>query len=277
MTITYQAAFCFANAADTATFSVPGALPLTPPSLLQNPHTSIRCRVESDTMVITGVLGGATSIDTLGLFGIRALSASGLDLTSSIVSRVRASLSDVSAVDGAVYDSGSAAGRVSAYYGGLVGLRDGFASALAVRFDLTAAGAAFVEAGFPVIGLRNQVTTNFAGGAADTPVDPSIKTVTRSLATHVDDRTPNGVTPRKWNFSFPHLTETERFGWVEDLDRLCGSRKNVMLIRNCASGNLGRDTMCGLITTGAPVVTADMFLQDGKRGYAKDYELSDRL
>jgi hypothetical protein len=101
MTITYQAAFCFQNAADTATFSVPGALPLTPPSLLQNPHTSIRCRVESDTMVITGVLAGATSIDTLGLFGIRALSASGLDLTSSIVSRMRVSLSDLSAVDGA--------------------------------------------------------------------------------------------------------------------------------------------------------------------------------
>jgi hypothetical protein len=276
MAISYRAAFCFQNAADTASFTVPGSLPLTPPALLQNPHPSIRCRVESDTMAITGVLVGATTIDTFGLFGIRALSSSGVDLTSSIVSRVRASLSDLSALDGAGYDSGSAAGRVSAYYRNLVGLRDGSSLVRAVRFDLTAGGAAFIEAGFPMIGLRNQVTINYAPGEQDTPIDPSVKTTTRSQATHVDDLAPDGITPRKWNFDFSNLTETERFGWIEDLDRLYGARKNVMMIRNCASSNLGRDTMLGLITTGTPIVTKDSFLSDGARGYSKSFELIER-
>ena len=272
MSLTFPAAFCFQNAASTATITVPGALPLTPPSRLQNPHTSIRCRVESDTMAITVVLAGATTIDTFGLFGIEARSTAGVDITSSIVSRVRASLADVSALDGAVYDSGSAAGRVSAFYNNLACLRDGAASTLAIRYDLSAAGAAYIEAGYVVDGLRNQVAINFAPGASDTPIDLSIKTTSRSGADYIDLRKKK----RKWGFSFEGLKAVERFGWVEDMDQICGTSQNIMAIRDCSSTNLGRDTMCGLITTGAPTIARDGFL-DGANLYSKTYEIEDRL
>jgi len=271
MALTFPAAFCFENAAATATITVPGSLPLTPPSRLLGPHTSRRCRVEADTMSITVALAAAVTADTFGLFGVAAASSAGVSLTSSIISRVRVSLTDASAQDGAVFDSGSAAGRVSAYYENLVCLRDGAASLKYIRYDLAAAGAAYLEAGLTVDGLRHQATINYAPGTTDTPVDPSIKVKARFGATHVDARPKY----RKWNFSFEALSETERFGWVEDLDQLCGTSQNVMMIRNCASDDLGRDTMCGLLTQGGPTVSQNFYI-DADPGYSKSYEIEDR-
>jgi hypothetical protein len=273
MALTYPAALLFQNAADTATITVPGSLPLTPPSRLQNQHTSVRCRVESDAMAITVALAAATTVDTFGAFGIEARSSAGVDLTSTAITRIRASLTDISAVDGAIYDSGSAAGRVHAYYRNLVGLRDGSALARYILYNISVAGAAYIEAGFVMDGLRNQVGINFAHGAGDTPVDPSIKTKSRSMATHIDPRNKS----RKWNFSFDFLRETEALGWVEDLDQLCGVSQNVMVIRNCASTNLGRDTLCGLLTQGAPTISRDGYMSDGLPARSKAYELETRL
>jgi len=264
MALTYGAAFLFENAAATAAITASGALPLTPPARLQNPHTSVRWRAETDTAYITVALAAAVTLDTFGLFG--------LNLTTAGVTRVRASLTDPSAVDGAVYDSGSAAGRVSSYYGNLVALRDGAAPARYVRFDLSEAGKAYIEAGFVMIGLRHAPGFNFSIGAQDTPVDPSVKTTSRSQATHIDLRNKS----RKWNVTFDVVSEAERFGWVEDLDQLCGASQNVLMIRSCSSANLGRDSLCGLITAGAPTVARDGFL-DGANTYTKAYELQTRL
>jgi len=266
MALTFPAAFLGqnGNAAASATITASASLSLAPPSRLQNQHTSVRWRAETDTASLTVALAAAITGDTFGLFG--------LNLTTLGITRIRASLTDTSAVDGAVYDSGSAAGRVSPYYGNLVGLMPTPASLRYVRFDLNEPGAAYIEAGFVMIGLRHQVTVNYAPGANDTPIDPSIKTVSRSMATHIDQRNKS----RKWSFNFESLSETEAFGWVEDLDQYCGASQNIMVIRNCASDNLGRDTMCGLITAGAPTVAASFFI-DSTNGYSKSYELQTRL
>lgn len=272
MALTFEAAFCFQNAAETATFTVPGALTLTPPSRLRDPQPSVRCRVEADTMVITAALSSAVALDTLSLHGIRALAADGTDMTAQIASQVRASLADTSAQDGAAFDSGSASGRVHPYYRNLVTLRDGAASIRYVRYDLSAPGAAIIEAGFSMLGLRNQVGINFQPGASDLAVDPSIRTKARMGATHIDDRPDY----RRWTFNFGALSETERFSWVEDMDRLCGVRRNILMIRNCASTNLGRDSMLGLLTESAPVVTESFFI-DAANGYSKSYSLEDRI
>jgi hypothetical protein len=275
MSLTPPAAFMFVNAADTtATIAVPGSLALTPPSRLQNQHTSVRCRVEATSMAITVALAAATTIDTFGLFGIQSRTSGGVDVTSSAVTQIRASLADTTAVDGAAYNSGSAAGRVSSYYGNLVALRDGSVSARYVLFNISVAGAAYIEAGFVMIGLRNQVGYNAAFGASDTPVDPSIVTTSRSGADWIDVRNQY----REWDFSFEILSETERFGWVEDLDQLIGARTNVMVVRNCASMNLGRDTLCGRITGGAPVVSREAYTSsDGLPAYSKSYRIKQRL
>lgn len=273
MSLTFPAALIFQNAADTATITASGSLVLTPPSLLQDQHVGRKWRVESDTAYLTLALAQATTIDSIGLFGVRALNSLGADITSSMVTRVRVSLTDTSAVDGALYDSGSAAGRVSSYYGNLVALLNSSVSARYIRIDLSCTGAAIQEAGFLMNGLKNQVGINFAIGAQDTPVDPSIKTKSRSGATWIDSRPKS----RMWDFNFEFLTETERMGWVEDLNQLCGSSQNIMIVRDCSSSNLGRDTLCGLISEGAPVVSRDGYGSDGLPMYSKSYKIEQRL
>lgn len=64
MSLTYQAAVCFQNAGDTASFTVVGSLPLTPPVLLRDPHVGRKCRIEADTMVITVALAAPVTLDT---------------------------------------------------------------------------------------------------------------------------------------------------------------------------------------------------------------------
>lgn len=275
MSLVPSSAFLFVNAADTATITVPGALALTPPSFLQNQQIGVRCRVESTAMAITVALAAATTVDTFGLFGIKALSSGGVDLTSTAVTQVRASLTDVTAVDGAAYNSGSSSGRVHAYYRNLVALRDGAASLRYVLFNISVASAAYIEAGFVMMGLRNEVRYNYATGAGDTLIDPSIITTTRSGADWIDERN----TSREWDFNFELMSETERFSWVEDLRMLIGTKYNVMVIRNCASMNIGRDTLCGrIITDSDQVISRDGFISsDGLPAYSKSYKIKQRL
>lgn len=273
MALTFPAALCFQNAADTATITASTSLTQTPPSLLQDQHIGRKWRAQTDTAALTIALAASTTIDTIGLFGVLARSSAGVDITSLAVTRIRVSLTDTSAVDGALYDSGSSGGRVSSYYGNLVALLSAPVNGRYIRIDLSCTGAAYLEAGFLMVGLKNQVGINFAIGAQDTPVDPSIKTKSRSGATWVDPRN----LYRLWEFNFEFLSSTERFSWVEDLDHLCGSSRNVMLTRDCAASNLGRASICGLIVEGAPIISRDGYMSDGLPAYSKSYKIEQRL
>ena len=264
MTLTYPAALAWDNAADTAVITASAAVIGAQAWRLQDPHIGRKWRAEADSVYLTVTLAADTEIDTIALFG--------LNLTTAGVTRVRVSLTDPSAQDGALYDSGAAAGRVSAYYGALVVLLDGVVTARYIRIDLSEAAVAYIEAGFLFVATRHQVGINFAYGASDTPVDPSIKTKSRSGATHIDARPKYRV----WDFSFEWLSEAERFGWVEDIDRMCGASRNIMVVRSCASTDLGRDVLCGLITEGAPVISRDGFIASGN-AYSKSYRVEQRL
>lgn len=265
MALTYPAAFVFVNAATAASITASSSLTLAPPSKLQTDHVGEKWRTETDTAYLTIALAANTTIDSIGLFG--------LSLTTAGITRVRCSLSDVSAQDGAVYDSGSVAGRVSAYYGNLVALMPASASVRYIRIDISEPGAAFVEAGFLMIGLKNQVTINFAFGASDAPIDPSVVTLAPfSGAEWIDQR----QSYREWDFNFDFLNETERFGWVEDLDRLIGASKNIMMVRKCDSTNLGRDTLCGRVSNAPPTLNREGFISGGL-AYSKAYKIKQRL
>lgn len=265
MALTNPAAFIFTNAAITASITASSSVTLAPPSKLQTDHVREKWRAETDTAYLTIALAANTTIDGIGLFG--------LNLTTAGITRVRCSLSDVSAQDGAVYDSGSAAGRVSAYYGNLVALMPAAASVRYIRIDLSEAGAAYIEAGFLMIGPKNQVGINFTFGASDAPIDPSIITVAPfSGAEWIDER----PSYREWDFNFDTLNETERFGWVEDLDRMIGARKNVMVVRKCDSTSLGRDTLCGRIANAPPTLNREGFINGGL-AYSKAYKIKQRL
>lgn len=266
MALTYPAAFCFNNLAETASITASSSLPLCPPSRLQTQHVGQAWCTETDTAALTIALNGAATFDTIGLFGL------GPSFSTSGVTRARASAFDTSAQDGALYDSGSAAGRVNSYYGNLVFLIDGAVTGGYIRIDLSQAGIARLLAGYLVIALRSQVQLNFVQGASDAPIDPSIITPSRSGADWVDPRT----TYREWDFNFDFLAETERMGWVEDMDRLRGATKNVMVIRNCASTNLGRDTLCGRITNAPPSLNREGFI-NGAPAYSKAFKIKQRL
>lgn len=265
MSLTYPAAFCFDNQAEAATITASNSLPLCPPSRLQTQHVGEAWCTETDSAYLTIALAGAASFDTIGLFG--------LNLDATAATQARVSLIDSSGQAGELYDSGSAIGRVSNYYGNLVFLIDGAVTGLYVRIDLSQTGIERILAGFLMIGLRNQVEINYTQGASDTPVDPSIITPSRSGAEWVDQRTAY----RQWEFNFDFLSQTERMGWIEDMDRLRGATKNVMMIRSCASDDLGRDTLCGRITNAPPSLNRDGFMSDGLPAYSKAYTIKQRL
>jgi hypothetical protein len=264
MSLTFPAAFCFDNKAETATISASNSLPLCPPSRLQTQHIGEAWCTETDSAYLTIALASAVSFDTIGLFG--------LNLTTAAATQARVSLVDTSGQTGELYNSGSATGRVSSYYGNLVFLIDGAVTGQYIRIDLSEAGIARILAGYLMIGLRHQVGINFAQGASDAPIDPSIVTPSRSGAEWSDERTAY----RQWEFSFDFVSETERFGWIEDMDRLRGATQNVMMIRNCASSNLGRDTLCGRITNAPPSLNRDGYM-NGAPAYSKAYTIKQRL
>lgn len=264
MTLVSRAAFVFENAASDATITASSSLPKTPPSRLLTQHVGQAWCAETDTAYLTIALASAAAIDSIGLFGVNG--------TAAMVSRVRVSLTDASAQDGALYDSGSAIGRISDYYRNLVALMDSAEAARYIRIDLSEAGIARIMAGFLVIGLRNEVTFNFSAGATDTLVDPSVVTPARSGAEWIDQRR----TSRDWGFNFESLTEAERFGWIEDMERLVGLHQNVMVIRKCDSADLGRDTLCGRITTADPVISRQGVFAGGGV-YSKAFKVRERL
>lgn len=263
MSNTFPAAFCFENLALDATVTASASLPATPPSLLQDEQVGKRWCAETDTAYLTIALGGAEQFDFVGLYG--------LNLSTAATTRVRASVSDTSAVAGDVFDTGSVTGGVSAYYRALAVLRPALVTAAYLRIDLTEPGIDRILAGFLIIGQTHQVGINFSPGAADTPVDPSVVTVARMGAMHVDPR----VKYRNWEFAFDWLSATERFGFVEDIDKLCGTSNNLVMIRDCSSSNLGRDAMLGLLSEGTPTIARDGFIESAG-AYQKSYKLRER-
>lgn len=263
MSNTFPGAFVFENIAAVATITATSSLPATPPSLLQTQQVGNRWCAQTDTVALTIALNAAYSFDFVGLYGTN------LGLTAT--TRIRASLLDSTALAGEVFDTGSVVGAVNGYYGTLAALRSAPVLASYLRIDMTQPAIARIMGGFLMIGLSHQLTVNFARGFSDTPVDPSIKTRARAQSIHIDPRTKR----REWNFSCDFLTETERFGWVEDLDKQCGTSQNIVFIRDCSSSNLSRDAMLGLIEDGPPTISRDGFINDLPT-YSKAYKIVER-
>lgn len=267
MALTFPAAFVISNAASSdagAVITASASLPKCPPSRLQTEHVGETWVAETDTAYLTFDLGAATSIDTVVL--------AGLNLTTAATTRIRLSAGDASAQAGELYDSGSAAGRVSDYYRNLVALTDGTVSARYGRIDLAQSGVERIMAGVLFVGARNQVGINFAPGAGDTVIDPSVMTRARSNAKLIDDRRKW----REWTFTFEALSPTERLGWIEDMRFIAGLSRNLVCIRQCDSDDLGRDTLLGLISEATPVVSTAAFM-DGGTAYSQSFKIEERL
>ena len=99
-------------------------------------------------------------------------------------------------------------------------------------------------------GSREAFTYNFAPGGGVTTIDRSRKGSTSGGQT----LTWNDNQFRRIELSFDWVTDSQRFGVVEDLLRVSGQHKNVLLIIDTASSNLARDSIFGLVTNQTPVI-----------------------
>lgn len=260
-----NAAIVVDNLADAGSISASGTASLTPPSLLQNHHVARKVRfagVTSQYVVVD--LGAVQSIDTFAMFGV--------NLSPTGTCRIRASAFDTSGLVGELYDSGTLTGRVDPAYGALVALAQAPVSARYVRIDLSDATLTSLEAGRLVVGLRHTFTYNYSYGAQRGRVDRSRKTESRGGQTYIDADN----TYRTADISFDALTESERFGVIERLERVNGTKLDVLLILRSDSDNLGRDTIWGLVDEISPVAQPQMWIGNAP-GYSKTLRIKERL
>ena len=232
----WNASLLIDNLADRATLSASSSAPLTPPSILQNPHIARKTRFGAVTgQHVVADFGSPVALDTAAMFG--------LNLSATGTARVRASLADSSGISGDAYDSGDLTGEVDPAYGALINLAAAPYTARYLRIDLSDASLDVLEAGRLVAGARTMTSINYAFGWTRRWIDRSRRTESRGGQTYVD--ADNGY--RTASVVFEALNEDERNGIIEQMDRVNGARLDILLILKSDSDNLGRDSIWGLV------------------------------
>lgn len=266
MPAAFNAAIAYANLADAATLTASSAIPLAPVARLKGPHIARKWRSTGNAEAVIADLGAAKSLDTLALMG--------LNLTAAGTARVRASNADPTVTASLTYDSGVLpAGIVDPRYGMLVHLLGAAVSARYWRIDLADASLGYIEAGRLFIGPRNPFAYNFSPGWSRSYVDRSRRTESRGGQTYVDP----GECYRTVSLTFDWITEAERNSFVEEIDRLNGTKTDVLLITRGDSPNLGRDSLWGLVADLDPIGQPQLVWEGGAPLYQKSYRINERL
>lgn len=248
--------------ATATTITASTALTLTPvQQRLQNPHVGRKWRSTGNAEYIIADLGSSQSIDTVALLGV-----SGSDPTT----RIRLSTADASGAAGDAHDSGAATGRIDSGYGDLIYLLPAAASGRYVRIDVSEGGVDYIEVGRLVIGLLTELTLNYALGWSRQWVDRSRKTEGRGGQTFFDEED----SYRVLDVTFDALTEAERTGLVETIDRVNGEHRDILFVADPSSSNLGRDSIWGLLDGIQPVLQPTLTTP---ARYSKSYRIRERL
>lgn len=256
-----NAAIAFRNLSDAGTIYASSALVLTPPSTLQNPHIARKWR---------GKNGAAEYLATSLLVGFDTVLLRGVNLTEAGSYRVRVSSVDTSGQAGDLYDSGTLT-DVDPVYGTILVLLPSPMTGI-VRIDLAEPDAAYIEAGRLFVGPRSEFNENFAYGWSERWIDRSQETESRGGQTYIDE----DVTYRCWSMNFEFLSGAFRYGVVQDLDRLIGTKADFLMIANPDSDNLGRDSLWGRVKQVSPIVQPQVFVDD-LGGFSKSFEIYERL
>lgn len=258
-------AFAYNNlaTASATTLSASSALTLAPVSRLQGSHVARKWRGKNgNSESIIFDLGSSLAWDTLALIGT--------NLTSTGLTRVRGSNIDPTGASGEIYDSTSIAGRVDENYGDLIILRNDSTASRYGRIDLSDTGLTYIDAGCLLISVRTQVTINFLPGWSRAWIDPSRKTIGQSGQTFIDQLDSYRVLDLTLGF----LSQSERDGFVESIDRDLGEHTNFLTITDPASTNLGRDCLWGYIDGNTPVIEPVVL---SPAAYSKTYKIHQRL
>jgi hypothetical protein len=204
-----------------------------------------------DSLVID--LGAALPFNTIAIMG---LFAAGL--------RIRASVADPTAEAGDVYDSDDdGAIAVDQTYRQFLKLFGADLTARYVRLNFTGGP---VAAGKIFIGAHTRFRYNFNYDWAFGYVDPSIVDRASSGAMHVFRK--QGW--RDLDVTFGWVSEEQRYGIVETIDRDCGRRISILFVVDPTSTNLARDFIWALATELPAPVAANPGL------FAKQYRFEER-
>jgi hypothetical protein len=239
-----SAAIVIDNNADAATVGASSQVLTMPTSNLLTPHPSERWRSLNNAAFFVLDKGSSISADTVMLCG--------LTCGPNATIRLRLSTIDEVGAAGDVLDTGAiASGDVhfDVEYGSFIYQLPAAAAWRYVRVDLSDPDASFVEAGCILDGLSETFDFNFVPGASIQYVDLSRVAPTSSGMTLTWDDS----TFRRINFSFDFVSEDQRYGLIERMDRVKGRKRNVLLITDPESTNLPRDSVFGLVTDISPV------------------------
>jgi hypothetical protein len=236
-------ALLYENKADSGTLTASSWIASAPPSVLQNHHVRRRWMGrDGDTEQLVLDFGALTSIDTIALFGLAGFFSGGAqrNLSENCIRRVRVSTVDPQAGD--VHDSGAAAGFIKSAYASLVELLATPQMARYVAVDLSEAGAEALLGGRFVAGLRNPFTYTFSWDWAEGYVDLSRrkKSAGGQLFIERDDRY------RILEMTFDWVSEADRRGFLNEMDRINGMSRDILIIIDPASTDLTRDTIWGV-------------------------------
>lgn len=251
-----MSAACIAheNLADDATVLASTQELLLPVSNLQNPHVARKYRSVLSSATVVFDLGAAISIDTLAIFGLNAETI-----------RARVSATDSTGATGELYDSAS--GNIDADYPSMIYLIGSPVVGRYISFAIATTSAAYIEAGRVFIGTRTQFSINFAYNWQRQYVDRSVRAKTRGGQTQINP----DVTYRTVDLTFGFLSESEKNGVLETIDRVNGMSTDVLFIIDPESTNLPRDTIWGLVSNLTPVV------QPYFDRFSKQYQIEERL
>ena len=255
-----NAGICYENFADAGLISASSQVREMPPTRLQNPHIAERWRSESSLDFLFYDALQAVTFDTVMLRGLAATSI-----------RVRASLTDSSALSGDVYDTGVIADGTSYFetnYDGFLHSVSSPRSARYFRIDLVNSVGTFIEVGRLGIFARTVFQYNYMPGEQIAYVDRSITGKSRGGQTLIW----NDNKYRVENISFDFVTSVQRFGIVETIDRICGKHQDVLLMKDVNSSCLVRDSIWGLMTIQSPVVQGQL-----AELFSKQYQIEERL
>jgi len=264
-----RAAILYRNLADEGAVTASSWIAAAPPATLQDPHTTRRWKGRNgDAESITLSFSSAQLIDTVALIKCDGVFAGDQrTLSAAATRRVRIASADPTGVAGDLYDSGTAAGRIDPAYAALIELLDAPVSAIAVRIDLAESGAEALLAGRLVVGRREAFAFNFAFGWSFGFADLSRLKKSAGGQTFIDrdDRY------RLLNVSFEWVNSAQRFGVVQEADRLNGISQDVLFVTNPKSDNLGRDSVWGLMQDLSPPTQPHFGF------FAKSYSIAERL
>lgn len=251
-----NAALVLDNNADDGSLSGSSQALTMPVSNLLTPHPSERWRSLSNADYFVLDKGASLPGDTVLVGGLTC----GVNATI----RLRLSTIDATGAAGDVLDTGAIVNGTANFdinYSSFVWRLASPASWRYARVDISDPDGTYVEAGCIVDGLSESFAYNFAPGGSIQYVDRSRVAGSSSGQSLIwpDNRF------RRIDLSFPWVSESQRFGLIERLDRDTGRRSNVLLITDPASTNLPRASIFGLVTDITPVTFGAIFDLYGKQ------------